>query len=198
MPSRGMSRTGGSKPPGVGAMRQALADGKVWAGLGLVWVPPSLSSHYDFSDGDVMVEVKLMPRGEALTCRLASGMGCWVVPPVGSEVAVLVPRGDFDAEPLIVGILSTEGVPQALDGETMVIVNPAGGKIKLAKESHHPVARVGDDIDMGKFVVAGTTIVQWIPPIVPGQAPGAPVTLGTSPVSLIGKVKTGSDNVESG
>lgn len=180
-------------------MRAPLADRRVWGGLGLVWKPPQHDKHYEFYDNDVLVYVRMQPTDDEIICRLVSANGLWVIPPLGSEVAVLVPMGDYEAEPMIVGILSTEGVPDALSSDEekhMVVVNPNGAKILLADSDHKPVARVGDEIDLGTFTFvpgAGVAKLSWLPPGGSGEA--AEITAATN---LIGKVKSGSDKVESG
>jgi hypothetical protein len=87
-------------------VRDALEDGRVHCALGLVVKRPNETSHYSLetddtgSPVDVLVEVDLMPRQEAVTCRLGAlaggpGSGIWRIPPPGTEVMVMVPRGEL-------------------------------------------------------------------------------------------------------
>lgn len=124
-------------------VRDALEDGRIHCAVGLVVVPNNEDSHYEIeadNDGnpvDVLVNVSLMPRQEAVLCRLGAlaggpGSGIWRIPPVGAEVMVMVPRGELENGPVIVGELSTRGIPSALDQDSLVIINP--GKVIIASQ----------------------------------------------------------------
>ena len=66
-----------------------------------------------------------------MTARLAAGM--WLVPAIGEEVAVIIPAGKIDFSPIIVGILSSNSVPQPMDGQgptpTQIVI--ARGKVLI-------------------------------------------------------------------
>jgi len=110
----------------LGAMREALADGKVYTGIALVVERDG--SHFTIEDGDVLVELELMPSEEPLTARMGaagggSGVGIWFIPPAGSEVAVLVPDGELACGPIIVGVLSSGALPADVAAGVTVIAN---------------------------------------------------------------------------
>lgn len=143
MPRQSKGHLGG-RTPNRAEVRDALEDQRVHVCVGLVVKRPNETSHYEIikddagSPVDVSVEVDLMPRGEAVTARLgalAGGPGCgiWRIPPAGTEVVVAIPRGEPENGPCIVGCLSTRGVPSALDGDTLVLINP--GKVIMASKN---------------------------------------------------------------
>ncbi len=107
--------------------REALADGKTWCEVGMVYQPTDAGSHFEIDeDVGVLVHVQLMPYKTPLMCRLGGlgegGLrGVWKVPPVGSEVAVILPGGTVESDTLIVAVLSSGGVPPELDEETLVV-----------------------------------------------------------------------------
>lgn len=114
----------------MSAIRAALQDGKYWSGLGLVYKPNGEATHYEFdADVGVLVHVELMPNQEPLLCRLGGlgeggAHGVWRIPPIGSEVAVLIPGGALENDPILVGVLASGGVPDELDEETLVVKGP--------------------------------------------------------------------------
>lgn len=120
----------GSRKLDMSGIREALVDRRFWVGLGIVYKPDGESSHYEIdTDVGVLVNVELMPDREPLLCRLGGlgegGLnGVWMIPPVGTEVAVVVPGGDIGGEPMIVGVLASGGVPTELDGNTLVVRAP--------------------------------------------------------------------------
>jgi len=125
-------------------IRAALVDGRVWAGLGVVYQDDS-GSHYDVDDElGVLVHVRLMPAEEPLLCRLGglgSGGdgGVWRIPPVGTEVVVVIPSGDIDDDPCIVATLASGGTPGELDEDTLVVKAPkvtiiaTGGAVEIGE-----------------------------------------------------------------
>jgi hypothetical protein len=130
----------------ITAMREALADGKCWTCLGVVVSRDG--SHYEISDGDVLVELDLMPGEQSITARMGAagggqGIGIWYIPPVGSEVAVIMPDGDFAFSPIIVGVLSSGSLPDGVAPGVTVIANTskvlihdgAGGTDQLVTKS---------------------------------------------------------------
>lgn len=107
-------------------IREALLDDRTWCGLGLV---EKRESHFHIEENDVLVEVRLMPGNQPILCRLGAaaggpGQGVWMIPPVGSEVAVLIPDGELEADCMIVATLSSGAVPDGLVENTMVVVSP--------------------------------------------------------------------------
>lgn len=112
-------------------IRAVMRDNRVWSGLAIV-VQPDDGPYWqiigtDGEDADIHVEVVLQPSGVPLTARLRAGV--WEVPAVGDEVAVIIPDGATDFQPIILGILSTGSVPNP-SGQ-----GPAPGRILLVKPS---------------------------------------------------------------
>ena len=109
------------------ALREALADGKVHASLAIV--VQDGASHFEVAEGaDVLVDVELQPSGVRTSARLG-GMGIYAIPPVGAEVVVLVPDGELEAGVVIVA--RTGEAPNGLAGDTLIVVAPAGGTVKV-------------------------------------------------------------------
>ena len=108
------------------AMREALADGRVHTCLGLVVARDG--AHFSIEEDDILVELDLIPNEEPVTARMGAvgggqGLGIWFVPPVRSEVAVLVPDGELACGPVIVGVLSSGGLPSGVAEGVTVIAN---------------------------------------------------------------------------
>lgn len=129
----------GAKAFNLAQFAEALADGKVWSGVGRVTRFTGETSHFEILTGDaeniadVMVDVQIFPHGEAVACRLGMSGGVWQIPAEGATVAVLVPQGDYECDPVIVGVV---GYPRAADPavtglaeNTAVIVVPSGGQL---------------------------------------------------------------------
>lgn len=185
----------GAKPIEVSSMKKALEDRRFWCGLGLVVKRDGDPSHFEIeidANGnpvDVLVEIDLMPEKTPLFARLGAGMGSlgsggWKIPAPGTEVAVMIPTGDIEADPIIVAALSSGSVPSALDADTYVLVQPknvviassdAGSKVKLGAPDGSTgladVHRKGDHGDAGTLtiVLAGSTVfvpasVQYVDP----------------------------------
>jgi uncharacterized protein involved in type VI secretion and phage assembly len=135
----------GAKPVDLSPFKAALGKGaKVYCGLAVVVKRDGDSAHWekhteDNGDTDILVEVDLMPTGEPLTVRLGAaaagnGWGLWSVPPVGAEVIVAFPDGEMDGmDPVIIRVLSSGKVPDALDGDTLVLIAPK--KIIIASQN---------------------------------------------------------------
>jgi hypothetical protein len=179
-----MIRRDGSKPLELAAMKKALEDKRFWCGLGKVVKRDGDDSHFEIEADDsgnpvdVLVEVDLMPEQTPLLCRLGAGTGslgagCWKIPAPGTEVAVMIPTGDIEADAMIVAVLSSNAVPSALDGDTFVLVQPknliiasqdAGSKVKLGAPDGSTgladVHRKGDHGDAGtlSITVSGTGV----------------------------------------
>lgn len=119
----------GSRKLDMAPVRKALEDRRYWVGIGLVY-KPSGEEHYEVDeDIGVLVNVELMPDQEPCLARLGGfgrggTYGAWAIPPVGSEVVVAVPGGDIEGECVIVGVLSSGGVPGELDEQTLVVKAP--------------------------------------------------------------------------
>lgn len=116
----------GAKRLDLAVLREALKDGKVWSGLGVVTLFQGETSHFEIiaEEGvnvDILVDVELMPNREKVACRLGQGGGggVWKIPAVGVEVAVLIPQGDLGADPIIVATLDS---PPASVTTTEIVV----------------------------------------------------------------------------
>lgn len=100
--------------------------------LGVVVQPSGETSHWEMDTeetGGPLVWVEMQPHREEVLCRLGGlgggpGDGIWRIPPIGTEVAVLSIDGDFGADPMLVGVLSSGSVPSELDETTLVIRSP--------------------------------------------------------------------------
>ena len=203
-------RNGGAL--GIGAAlsqsAQAIVDGKLWAGVGLVVKRQGEDQHYEISDGDVLVSVDLMPEGQPLWCRLGAGGGglgggVLRVPKVGAEVLVLVPRGELEEQPAIVAVLSSGSVDGDLDGDVLLVVNDKKVVIKstddqviLGGTSGKEIARKGDAVDIGSWAVTvGGGSVTGIVVTPPGG--GTPVNIPVgAPTPLSAKVNAGSSKAK--
>lgn len=210
---RNRSRGGRAMEPGVA--REALEDHKLWATMGTV-VADKGGSHYevraeDSNNVDILVEV-LLASGEGVTCRLGgfaggAGIGVWRIPPVGSEVAVLVPTGELEADPIIVAVLSANTVPDNLDADTLVIRNTKDIKLDtpdgtfILQGGTKRVARKTDPINAGRIIsaVAGPFPVTFVyaPPIVSGDdvTDGPPGASGPS-IAITGYITDGAEKVK--
>jgi hypothetical protein len=109
-------------------MREALKDRRVFPCLGIVTTDDDSGSHFDLDGEDLLVEVELVPGEERITARMGavgggSGQGLWFVPPVGSEVIVIMCDGELEADAFIVGVLSSGAVPEGIAPDVTVIAN---------------------------------------------------------------------------
>jgi len=129
----------------MSALRELTSDRRYWVGVGIV-VKPSGEDHFEIDpDIGVLVNVELMPYKEPLLCRLmglgeGGTRGLWRIPTVGSEVVVGIPGGELDNDPVLLGVLSSGGTPDELDGETIVIKGPAtvliiGAEVQVRAEN---------------------------------------------------------------
>lgn len=139
----------------IAQIREALRDGKIWTALGVVTVFPGESSHFeiDADGGGVIVDVELVPHRERVACRLGSGSGggVWRIPPAGAEVAVLVPSGELEADPMIVAVVSDPPTQLTDETETVIV---ATGTVKVIA----PAVELGDSPAALDGVVVGTGI----------------------------------------
>lgn len=136
----------GAKRVDLTGLREVLRDRRCWACMGLI-VKGDDGSHFELDATDVLVEVESVPDGKRMTARLGSlaggpGRGVWAIPPVGTEVAMIVPEGSTEFGPIIVGTLSTGEVPSELDETIVVMSNNLGdiavvpmGDLKLGDNS---------------------------------------------------------------
>lgn len=113
-------------------IKEALRDRRCWGCLGVV--VDDGGGHWGFIDGDVIVDIELQPSEERISAVMGSpagglGAGIWSIPPVGSEVIVLVPDGEFDFQPTIVAVTNGETQPNGLSENTIVIQAPVGGEV---------------------------------------------------------------------
>lgn len=181
-----MRRTSGSRGVDQTAMSNALKDGKVWCGLGIVVKRQGEQQHYEISDEDVLVSVDLMPEGQPLWCRLG-GKYMWRVPPVGSEVMVAMPAGELEQMPSIVTVLSTGEVDGDLDGDVLLIVNSKKVVIKstddqviLGGTSGKEIARKGDNL------TASQALKDWAQAVEAGVSAGGGGAIAPNFASVAG------------
>lgn len=125
------------------------------------------TSHWEVNaDGDLQVTVVAHDYGTPITALLGAivggaGKGVWMVPPLDTEVLVAFPGGDYEADGVIVGVLSTGSVPGALDDGNVVIVGApvfisdgAGG---AAVEVRPADVRIGGGAAPHEPTLKGTT-----------------------------------------
>lgn len=120
-----------SKRLDLTAMREVLQDQRVWARMGVVSAAEDGEHYLIDENADVLLEVSLMPDEDLTTCRLGSlaggpGRGVWAIPPVGTEVAVLVPDGQLDFMPIVIATLASGEVTSDLDETVIVMSNNLG------------------------------------------------------------------------
>lgn len=127
-----MKRHGARKLP-TDTIKETLRDTRVWCKLGVVSLVDGESTHYSIDDGDIVVDVVLMPEGTPMLCRLGTGSfaGAWIIPAVGTEVLVAVPEGDLAADPVIVAVLASGSTADGLSETQAVIAVPSGGKVLI-------------------------------------------------------------------
>jgi hypothetical protein len=137
-----MTRISKPKRSGTGAkrldltdLRELLKDRRVWSAVGRVVMPEGATQHWQIvahegANVDIEIEVVLQPSQVPVTARLRGG-GWWEVPALNDEVALLVPDGQLEFMPLVIGSLSSNRVPsvQAPSPTCIVIAAPAGGKV---------------------------------------------------------------------
>jgi hypothetical protein len=109
------------------SMREALATGEAWVVLGRVESAEG-GLHWDIYEDDLLIEVVTIPDEEPLTCRMGSiaggsGIGIWSIPSEGTEVVIVVPRGDYTFSPCIVATLSSGGLPNGVAAGVTVVTN---------------------------------------------------------------------------
>ncbi len=139
----------GAKPLDTTSLRELFASGKAWSAIGVVRARDGSNSHFEQRDGDVLIDVDLSPDGQPAWCRLGSGFGAWRIPKVGTEVGVLVTDGDIRHCPIVVCVLSTEGVDDDLDGDIYLVVNDKKVRIKSTGEDVEVEAGAGKFVKLG-------------------------------------------------
>lgn len=130
----------------LSAMKEALQDGRIHTAFGLVTDIDADGQHFELDGDDLLIEVEIVPNGSRITARMGvcgggPSAGIWFIPPVGSEVALLIPDGSLDAGPIIVGVLSSGAVPSGIAVGVTVIANSSkvlvhdgsGGAVPLVK-----------------------------------------------------------------
>ena len=108
-----------------------------------------------------MIEVETMPDGLDLTCRLSTsgsggGFGLWAIPRVGSIVAVLVPDGEIEFQPIIVGVLDNNAAPDRVSPDRVILVSSVPVEITAPKVILGPDP--GDIMEETDGVVTGKGI----------------------------------------
>lgn len=121
----------------LAALRGAFADGRIETAVGVVTKPDGEADHFEIIDGDVLVDVEIMPKGELVLCRLGvtgggPGFGVWAIPRVGTEVAVLIPNGEVDADAMIVATLASGTPPSELTGPEILVLKEKAVTIRAA------------------------------------------------------------------
>jgi hypothetical protein len=172
----------GAKRLDLTELRAAMRDERAWTALGLVWLPPGETSHYDLepdSNGqgtDVLVHVQQMPNGEPLLCRLACA-GVWRIPPIGWEVDLVIPDGELEGGAYIVGAHSPGTVPAWLDGDTLGGEAP---KVRFEATAGNAEINASGHVILGggtaPAAVASTAFETWIGQVetaINSLAPGA-------------------------
>jgi hypothetical protein len=198
-----------SKPLDMTSLRELFASGEMWGAIGVVRARGT-ASHYDMRDGDVLVDVDLGPEGIPAWCRLGgaaggAAMGIWRVPPVGTEVAVIVPRGDVRCDPMIVAVLSSGEVHADLDADTLLIVNTERVSIKstddeiIIQDGIKGAAREDDTTDCGTLIhtpstVGSACVLTFVPP--GGTVP--PAVAPVVNIALSGVINSSSSTVKIG
>ena len=104
-------------------LKELLRDQRAWLKIGVVVVPDGETTHFSIEENDIYVEVELTPMREDLSCRLSFGGNCVSIPNVGDEVVVAIPDGAMDFQPLIVGTLFADTVPDDVAENVTVIFN---------------------------------------------------------------------------
>lgn len=117
----------GAKRIDLTDLRDLLKDRRLWAQLAVVTRPDGADRHWELVSGQIHVDVRTVPRGIELHCRLGTqagsvGQGLWRVPAEGTEVAVLVPDGMPDFQPIIVACLDSGPAPDRVGDDKTILV----------------------------------------------------------------------------
>lgn len=122
----------GTKRMDLSSMKQALQDSRRWCVFGKVAAAQDGGSHFILDDRDLLVDVILQPSLEEVTCRVAfsaggPGWGIWSIPPVGAEVAVVIPDGEDDFQPTVIATYSSNDMPENI-AEGRIVISCAPGQ----------------------------------------------------------------------
>ena len=220
-------RTGrcGRMPADLSSLKEAMADNRVWAAVGVVRARDGGNSHFeivtDDEEEDVLVDVDLGPDGTPGWCRLGShagraGGGIWRVPPPDTEVIVVMTSGDPRDMPAIVATLSSGTLPENVDGDALLVVNTkkvrilsteddvavdasGGGKKVLLQGGGKGVARLDDTTTNGTLAIVGGVSTAFAGLLY--TAPdGTTTTISTAGpvIPIAGKINSASSKTESG
>ena len=104
--------------------------------LGVVQAAEDGGLHFALDEGVMVVEVEFQPSGVQVTTVVGTvagsfGAGVWAVPPVGSEVMVMIPDGDLDFQPTVVALTSSGSLPDGIAINTIVVAAPPGGEVLI-------------------------------------------------------------------
>ena len=129
----------GTKKIKTASAREALMDFRCWACLAIV--EERGGSHFEVTEDDIIVYISMMPSEEPIDARMGTvgggeGVGVWFIPPPGSEVAVIIPDGEVESDPIIVGVLSSGSLPDGIEDGVTVIANTKNVLITDGKGNH--------------------------------------------------------------
>lgn len=110
-----------------------MGDEIIPSAMAVVAIHAGETSHWRRTEeGDIAVSVITNGSGTPIWALLhgagGGGLGLWCIPPVGAEGVVTFPEGDFEGDAVFFG---GGGAPERLDGTTVVIVAPAGGRVLI-------------------------------------------------------------------
>lgn len=178
MPTVKKSKRGklGAKRFDPSDLRELVKDRRLWCAMGVVIEPEGGGSHFDLDGEDVLIEVETQPDLIDVTARLGFGfggpnIGMYAIPPVGTEVVLLMPSGRLDFMPVVVGMLSTGDLPDGVAENVTVIANGEvlvhdgnGGTEPLVKKSEfdahmHPTGTGPSGIPSNS-PITGTTVLK--------------------------------------
>lgn len=135
-------------------LKKIVREQRNWTAFGKVIRPEGVGPnepHFDLDGTDLLVDVEFQPTLIDVTCRVSAGfggpqLGLWAVPPVGAEVAVVIPDGELEHGPIVVGILSTGQLPDGVAanvvvfaGQEVLIHDGTGGAESLVRQSAYAV-----------------------------------------------------------
>ena len=144
----------GSAGIDLSSLKEAMHDDRIWSAIGIVRAREGEGSHYEVDDGEVLVDVDFGDWVMPVWCPLGGTggietAGIWRIPSPGTLVVISVLNGHEADMPCIVATLSSGAVPDALDADTLVVVNTK--KIKIISLEEDVEIEAGD----GKKVLIG-------------------------------------------
>jgi hypothetical protein len=124
-PLRGRKSSKGFDLDGLAML---MRDGRMWTKLGKVFAPDGAKCWQVNAEGMILVEVETIPDGQDLTCRLGTwgsggGFGGWAIPRPNSIVAVMVPDGEIEFHPIIIGVLDCNAAPDGVGDDLTLIAD---------------------------------------------------------------------------